>query len=72
MTNLLPSDLSALQDLRDLARRYCAIELTFADCGCHTVSLFVGSVKIVEEDKDLSIVVENVKQKILELEGVTP
>lgn len=67
MIEVLPAELSALADLRELARQYCAVELTIADCGCHTVSLFVDGIKIVEEDKDLSACVEAVKERITNL-----
>lgn len=59
-----------LEALHTLARQYCAVSLTIADCGCHTVELFVGPQKISEEDKDLSVVLANVRRRIDEIEGV--
>ena len=64
MIQILDPDLSALATLRDLARRYCAVELVIADCGCHTVSLFVDGVKIMEEDKSMAIAVDSLIRKI--------
>lgn len=58
------TDASALAALCDLARRYTYVRHEIADCGCHTVTLFVDGVKITEEDKDLGVCVENVLQKI--------
>lgn len=46
-------DETALSLIRSLARRYCAVEVTFADCGCHTVTLYSGNTKIIEEDMSL-------------------
>ena len=59
-----------LEALHALARQYCAVSLTIADCGCYTVELFVGPQKITEEDKDLSVVLANVRRRIEEIEGV--
>jgi ethanolamine utilization microcompartment shell protein EutS len=52
-------DSEAIALLRDLARRYCAVSVTFADCGCCTVELFAGDVKVIEEDKDLLTATRN-------------
>lgn len=56
--------------LRTLARKYTAVSVTFSDCGCCTVALFVGAKKIIEEDRDLSIAVAAVLRRIDEIEGV--
>jgi hypothetical protein len=56
-------DSEAIDLLRDLARRYCAVSVTFADCGCCTVELFAGDVKVIEEDKDLLTAVRNAATK---------
>jgi hypothetical protein len=67
---MMPSDctsqdeLLALSALRDLARKYQAVEVVLTDCGCVTVCLFVDGVKIVEEDKVLSVVVAQVLERI--------
>lgn len=58
------TDPEALAALRALAKRYTVVELTIADCGCHAVTLFVNGNKIIEEDKDLGVVVENVLKKL--------
>lgn len=52
MPEMTPDE-AALALLRSLARRFCAVEVTFADCGCHTVTLFADGKKIIEEDKNL-------------------
>jgi len=58
------TELEALETLRELARRYQAVEILIADCGCITVSLFVDGVKICEEDKSLPVVIGQVMERI--------
>jgi hypothetical protein len=49
---------AAIEKLRALAVRFCAVQVTFSDCGCVTVEYFNGE-KVVEEDKDLLTAVIN-------------
>jgi hypothetical protein len=56
------TDSEAVALLRDLACRYCAVSVTFADCGCCTVELFAGGAKVIEEDKDLLTAVRNAER----------
>jgi hypothetical protein len=58
----MTTDAEAVAILRDLARRYCAVSVTFADCGCCTVELFAGDVKVIEEDKDLLTAARNAER----------
>jgi hypothetical protein len=58
----MTTDAEAITLLRDLARRYCAVSVTFADCGCCTVELFAGDVKVIEEDKDLLTAARNAER----------
>jgi hypothetical protein len=56
------TDAEAIALLRDLARRYCAVSVTFADCGCCTVELFADGAKVIEEDKDLLTATRNAEK----------
>jgi hypothetical protein len=56
------TDAEAIALLRDLARRYCAVSVTFADCGCCTVELFADGAKVIEEDKDLLTAARNAER----------
>jgi hypothetical protein len=58
-----------LDALAHLARRYCVVTHIISDCGCHTVELFVGKVKLCEEDKRLSVALANIQRRIDEIEG---
>jgi hypothetical protein len=58
----LSPDSEAIALLRDLARRYCAVSVTFADCGCCTVELFADGAKVIEEDKDLLTATRNAEK----------
>lgn len=54
----------ALHILRQLAKKYVAVQLTIADCGCHTIELFADGEKICEEDKDLSVAVAAIVERL--------
>jgi hypothetical protein len=56
------SDAQAVAILRDLARRYCAVTVTFADCGCCAVELFADGTKVLEEDRDLLTAARNAER----------
>jgi len=59
-------DLEALAALRKIARERLYVSLEITECGCHAVSAWRGSTKIVEEDKDLATAVRTLVERLEE------
>jgi hypothetical protein len=60
----ITDDITALAAIRELAKEYSFVELTFSDCGCHRIELWQGNVKIAEEDRDLATCVRNLVERL--------
>lgn len=60
----ITDDPSALAALRRIAQEQCYVSLVITDCGCHAVSAWAGSVKVVEEDRDLATAVRALVERL--------